>query len=248
MRLTGRVLPPWGRVWIVLSIVALFGNVLPFYLVTLGQETIDSGMAGILMAVMPLIVILLAHFVLPDEPLGLPKVIGFGLGFVGIVVLMAPQITAPTMDESILSGQLAVFGGACCYSVTVIAVRLYPPDDPISASVGAVSLAAILSLPIALIADAPPDSFHWDSIAAVLMLAVFPSGIASVLYFALIARSGPSFLALSNYLVPAFAVLLGALFLNEQVGSGSLIALGLILIGIVLAQKAPRLAKSTNNS
>ena len=234
-----RRIPPWGRVWFFLMIVAVVGNIMPFYLIALGQETIDSGMTGTLMAVMPLVVILLAHFVVPDEPLTWLKTCGFSLGFIGIVFLLGPevQIQFGGGGGQVLLAQLLVFGGACCYGITVVAVRLQPKTDPLGAAVGAVTLAALVATPIALITSELPNEVEFDSALALLILAVFPSGIATVVYFALIARAGASFLALTNYMVPVVAVMLGVLFLNEQMTSNSLVALGLILLGIVLAQK-----------
>ena len=84
-RLAGQSLPRDGRIWGLIAASALFGNALPFTLITWGEETIDSGLAAILMAVMPLSTVLLAHVFTRDEPLTLRKSVGVLLGFIGLI-------------------------------------------------------------------------------------------------------------------------------------------------------------------
>ena len=78
--------------WKIFLLLALTGNCVPFFLIAWGQQYVDSGLAGILMAMMPLVTIILAHFFVVNERITLNKAIGFGLGFIGILILMRPEL------------------------------------------------------------------------------------------------------------------------------------------------------------
>ncbi|MBI2223389.1 MAG: DMT family transporter [Betaproteobacteria bacterium] len=94
MRWRGLALPPAGSRWLSFGALAIVGNCIPFYLISWGQQVIDSALAGILMAIMPLATLLLAHFFVAGERMTANRALGFSLGFVGIVVLMGPAALA----------------------------------------------------------------------------------------------------------------------------------------------------------
>ncbi len=104
--------------------IALVGDRAPFWLISYGQQRIDSGLAGILMDIMPLATMMLAHVLIRGERLNATKAWGFLLGFGGLVVLMGPQALRGLRGEATdLSHQLAVLGGALCYAVNTIIAR-----------------------------------------------------------------------------------------------------------------------------
>src|SRR5262245_44021681 len=87
VRALGYAFPPVGRAWTPYVVLGIVGNCLPFWFITWGQKSIDSALAGILMAIMPLTTLLLAHFFVAGERMTASRLAGFLLGFVGIVVL-----------------------------------------------------------------------------------------------------------------------------------------------------------------
>ena len=91
-----RRLPRGRRLWLFFVLIALVGNLLPFSLITWGQRSIDSGLAGILMAVMPLATLALAHLFVPGERLTPYRIGGFLLGFAGVVVLIGRRRCSPS--------------------------------------------------------------------------------------------------------------------------------------------------------
>ena len=115
-----------GRYWPNLLALAIMGNCLPFYLISWGQQRVDSALAGILMGVMPLTTLVLAHFFVAGERLNASKVTGFVLGFLGIIVLMGPQaLTRLGGSVEVLISQLAIFAGAVSYAIAgIIAKKL----------------------------------------------------------------------------------------------------------------------------
>jgi drug/metabolite transporter (DMT)-like permease len=232
------------RLWSFLVLIALLGNALPFSLITWGQRQIDSGLAGILMAVMPLATLGLAHFLVPGERINRYRVLGFLLGFSGIIVLTGPQaLTAVGGREGALVPMLAVLGGAVCYALAAVLSRLRPPSDSLSTAAAVTLLALLMTLP--LVETSASDEFRNIGptvVGAVVFLGAFSTALASVVYFRLIQSAGPAFVSQLNYLIPLWAVAVGILFLGESPQANQCYALALILAGILVAHRERRVA------
>jgi drug/metabolite transporter (DMT)-like permease len=153
-RVAGLQLPRSATIWRHLIVLALVGNALPFFLITWGQARIDSGLAGILMAIMPLATLLLAHFFVPGEHLTPRRITGFVLGFGGIVVLIGPSsLLVLGGGGSDFVRQLAVLAGALCYAVNAILARRLPTIPAFTATAGV--MVAQRSIPTAPLIDSP---------------------------------------------------------------------------------------------
>ena len=219
--------------WAAFFLLGAVGNLLPFYLITWGQQTIDSGMTGVIMAVMPLITMLLAHYHIPGEDLNRYKLGGFALGMTGIVLLLGPVLNDGTRE---MLSAIAVFVAACSYAVNTILVRLLPRHHPLAAGAGMLIASSIIAVPTWLNQSFPPTVVTTQSVAVLVWLGVGPTGIATLIYFTVIARAGPTFLSTINYLIPAVAYFTGAWLLSEPVSTHSLVALCIILCGIGLTR------------
>lgn len=234
---------PWPRgprLWLFLALIAVIGNLLPFSLITWGQRFIDSGLAGILMAVMPLATLGLAHLFVPGERLTPGRVWGFLVGFAGVLLLIGPEaLLAIGGDRGPLLPMLAVLGGALCYGVSAILSRLRPRSDAVTTAAAVTSLAALLSLPSAVgsLLQGPVMAVTPATMGAVLFLGLLSTATAMIVYFRLIQSAGPGFTSQLNYLIPLWAVTIGILFLGETPTLGHLGGLSLILGGIVLARR-----------
>jgi drug/metabolite transporter (DMT)-like permease len=240
-----------ARLWIFYVLIAVFGNVLPFSLIAWGQTFIDSGLAGILMAIMPLATLGLAHFLVPGEHLTRYRAAGFLLGFSGVVVLMGPDAFSDLAHgNGHLLPMLAVLGGAVSYAVSSILARLRPASDALFSAASTISLASLMMLPILfLIGDVEvPVSPERPHLIAVALLGIFATAIATIVYFRLVKSAGPSFVSQLNYLIPLWAVGVGMLFLGEEPEPNHLYALGLILCGILITQLERRGTPSARNS
>jgi drug/metabolite transporter (DMT)-like permease len=144
--LTGRALPRRAATWRLVSAIAVLGNALPFFLISWGQQRIPSGLAGILMAVMPLAVLVLAHFLVPGERLTGRRLGGFLLGFAGVAVLTGPEaLAALAGGPGGLVSRLAVLCGALCYAVSTILARRGAPEDAVTVSAGVMIVAEIFN-------------------------------------------------------------------------------------------------------
>ncbi len=239
-----RVLPLRPGLWSFYLTMAVVGGCLPFWLISWGQSSIDSGLAGILMAIMPPATMILAHFFVAGERLNPAKAIGFLIAFIGIVILMGPDLLLEVSGVgTALIAQLAVAGAAMCYSVAAILARVGPKSDSISRSFGVTLIGAAIMMPLAEISGTPWD-MEIDMFAAVAlaMLGVLSTGVATVIYFRLISEAGPTFLSLINYLIPLWAVALGAIAFGEELSWHALVALFIVLCGIAISESSGKLS------
>ena len=234
-----RRLQSGGRAWTFFVLIAFFGNALPYSLISWGQSFIDSGLTGILMAVMPLFTLGLAHFFIPGERMNFFRALGFVFGFIGVIVLMGPEslLGLAEVDETFVP-MLAVLAGAVSYAVSAILSRLRPDDDAFGAALATTLLATLMVVPVGLDSGELGATLQGSMLAllAVAGLGVFSTAAAAVVYFRLVARAGPGFISQLNYLIPVWAVVIGALFLDEQPQMNHLYALALILGGILVTQ------------
>jgi len=214
------------------------GNCMPFWFITWGQKSIDSALAGILMAIMPLTTMLLAHFFVAGEHMTRYRVAGFLLGFMGIVVLMGPAALDGVGGSPIeILAQVSVLAGALCYAVNGVVIRVALKGDVMVASAAIIAIAAVISLPVALVVDQPwrldPGS---TAVSILLWIGIGPTAIATLVHLKLIASAGPTFMSLINYCIPVVALLIGVALLGEEPGANAYSGLLLILAGIALSQ------------
>lgn len=222
--------------------MSTLGNSLPFSLISWGQQSIPSGLAGMLMACMPLFTIVLAHFLVPGERLSGARIMGFLLGLAGVLLLLGPErlLEFRTSGPELMA-ELAVLAGAVCYSGAMILARLRPPCESIVASAGTMTAASLVMVPVALftsdIGIIRLEPVPW---LAVSVLGVVCTALATLAYFRLVTRAGPGFLSLINYLIPVWASLLGMWVLGERLALQAWAGLALILGGMLLSQMAAR--------
>lgn len=241
VRLRGHRFPHAPGLWWKFFLIGLFGNALPFTLIGWGEVSIDSGLAAILMSVMPIATMLLAHFYADGERMNPARIIGVAFGFAGVLVLIGPDVLRGLGDEAVR--QTAVAGGAVCYAIaTVTAGRLPKMATSLSAA-GALIAALAVALPMSLILDQPWTlSPSGDSAGAVVILGLFPTALGYIVYFVVLRRTGANFIALINYLIPCLGVIWGIIFLGEILHWRAILALGLILAGIAFTRIGMRKA------
>ena len=231
--------PTDGRVWALFAVLAALGNVLPNYLISWAEVRVESGLAAILIAVMPLMTLVLAHVATRDERLTRTRLLGVVLGFFGIVVLIGPASLRGLGAD--LGAQLALLGAAAGFAANaVIARRL--PDLPLSVTAAGVTVAGtVLIFPVAVATGSTAAAPSMSSLAATAWLGLVGTAAMLLLYFAIVRSAGATFVALANFLAPPMALLLGVLFLAETPSLQSLAALVLILAGVFVAGGRPRL-------
>jgi drug/metabolite transporter (DMT)-like permease len=194
------------------------------------------------MAVVPLFVLPLSHFLVPGELMNRIKVIGFLFGFGGVLLLIGGgKILASAAPSPLMfTAQLACITASSCYAIGSIITRLCPPVSALSFAAAGLTIGGIILIPIALLIEGGPNASFGTAFAGLAYLAVFPTAIATILLTILFRRAGPPFLSLVNYQVPVWAVVIGAFVLDEALPGHFLIALAVILTGLFIAQLGSR--------
>ena len=230
--------PQDRRIWLHCFGMALFTNALPFSLLAWGQLTVTSGFAGVSMAVVPLFVLPLSHFLVPGEHLNRLKIAGFLFGFGGVVLLIGGDKIFAGQPQTMLLvlAQMACVTASCCYAIGTIITRLCPPVSTASYAACGLMLGGMMLIPVAIWAEGIPQSANSLAIAGVGYLALFPTAVATILLTILVRRAGPPFLSLVNYQVPVWAVVIGGTVLGEALPGHFLAALGIILGGLFISQ------------
>ncbi len=225
--------------------MGVFNVVVPFLLITWGETHIDSSLAAILNATTPLFVIVIGHFGLHDEKITLPKLAGLLVGFVGVIVLVA-QDFQPGMLQGNLLGQLAVLTAAISYAVALIFSRRYlrgtkPVVQSTMILVFATALMWIITPVVERPLVLPAQPIAW---VAVLWLGVLGLCVAYLLFFWLNNVWGPTRASLVTYVFPVVGVILGVIFLNEPLNWNMVVGSALVVGGIVVVNRKPRVSQS----
>lgn len=221
--------------WPVVILVGFLSSTLPFMLVSWGLQYVTSGFAGVSMSAIPLMVLPLAHF-FAAEPLTLRRLIGVVIGFFGVALLMGGQAFESSGTAMEGAGRLACLGAAACYAFSSISVRRLPEVDPVGLAAILLLIGSLGIFPVAWLVEGAPPALSRETWIWLAILGLIPTAGANLLRVLVIRGAGPTFMSLTNYLVPLFAVLLGALILKEPLPSTLLVALALILAGVALSQ------------
>ena len=222
-------------------IIGFLGFSVPFSIISWGTQFITSSLVAILMGANPIITIILAYFFLADNTLTIRMVIGVFLGLLGIILLIGfGNINADLYKAEFIYGQLAVLTGTFSFALASILLKNLPQEHSFERTLGSLICGSIIGLFLAYFFSNSSLEIHEISIKSAVsltLLGIFSTGIASVIWFKVIALKGPVFLALVNYLIPVWALILGIFLLNERINF--IVGFGLIFItiGIWLIEK-----------
>jgi drug/metabolite transporter (DMT)-like permease len=233
--LAREALPRSPRIYGHLVVMAVINIVLPFYLITTAERSVDSSLAAILNGSVPLVVIVLAALVLHDEPLTLNRLAGLLVGYLGVIVLVSHNLFESSSQSS-LEGELALIGSTICYGAGGVYARHNMRGiRPMIPALFQVAFAFVIVAVIAL-ATENPLGITWtpNAVLAVVWLGLLGSGLAYLANFRLLSRIGATRTSLVAYLLPVVGIVAGALVFQEQVDARVLAGTALILGGVAL--------------
>ena len=212
------------------AVVGIVGMAVPFLLISWGETHVDSGVAAVANASVPIFVALLAlRFAAGERSSGL-RVVGLAVGLAGVAVVVGVH---PGGGWWAVAGALAVVLSSVCYAVSSLFIQRSLYVGGIELAAASVLWGAAAMLPFALLRL--PDSVGWKPLVSVVVLGVVGTGFAQLLVTRLIGEYGAARSMLVNYLLPAFALLYGVAILGEPLTGAKLGGLALILTGVSLA-------------
>ncbi len=239
MTLSRSKMPSKRRSWQIGIVLSVFGIVLPFFLIGWGERRVESGLAAILMAVMPLTTIVLAHFLNKNDSLTWAKLTGVFIGFCGVIILIGFEAIEGIGVE--VFSQLAIAGAAMCYAINAVLTRNLPDEANAGSMIGRAFMVMVcgasITVPLAIMIDGPMAFLNTNANGwfASIYLGILPTGLATLIYFHLVEARGASFFSFVNYLNPVFGVFWGVVLLSEEISLQAIFALGLVLSGIAVA-------------
>jgi drug/metabolite transporter (DMT)-like permease len=226
--------------WRPLLVLGAINAAIPFTLIAWGQKHIDSGIAAIANASVPIFVALLAIRYRPSEKVTGSRAFGILAGIVGVAVLAGAN---PEGGWWAVAGTLAVVSAAFLYAVGALYAQTHVEDlDPIVLVTGSTIAGAVMLLPVG-IAQAPGSLPGWEVWVAIAVLGIGGMALGQFVYYVLLEHHGSTKAALVTYLLPGMALVLGIAFLDEPLTAAAVAGLALVLLGVALGSGMLRPAR-----
>ncbi len=221
-----------GFKWI--FIYALFEMCGPWYLITHAETKINSGLAGLLVATVPIWSTIYSSLAGDKTVWHHKRLLGIVIGFIGLVLIVGIETISGTADTfSVFQTVLA----AILYSTAMaIILKGMPNGDGVAINAIAMAITAIIFAPSAILSW-PEKTPSFNATASLIGLGVLSTGIAFMVYFKLVKEIGQARGSMVTYLNTAFAVVLGVLILGEPLTIGIIVGLPLVLIGSYFASR-----------
>ena len=232
----------FSKDWYWFASIGIINLVIPFFLIAYGVQKVQSNLAAILMASTPLTAVILAHFFTKNEKINLIKALGILLGFSGIVFLFSDEILIN--KNNFLSAFLILFG-SCFYVIGGLLTLKISKKKNENVTASIVIWATLILFPICMFVEQPWNlSPRLDSTISLVYLGVISTGIAWLLRFYILKNNGLVFQAQVAYLIPIFGVILGFIFLKEEITPKVLLSLVAVILGIYLVKRSNSKNKS----
>ncbi len=216
------------------GIYALFEMIGPWILIGTAEQSISSGMAGLLIATVPIWSTLLTAFHGDRSVWQKKRIIGILVGFIGVFLVVGIESITGSSDPLAIGMVLLASMG---YSYAVISVtRALPNVSGIAINGLAMVITAIACLPLTL-TQLPDHPVSLEAVGSVVALGIFSTGLAFAVFFAMLKEVGPVRASLVTYLNTSFAVVLGVIILSEPLTAGIIFGLPLVLLGSYLASR-----------
>ena len=231
-------------------LIGLIGNFIPFSLISWSEMYIQSNTAGLLLSVAPILTLIFSHFLTKDDKFSLLKFLSIIIGLIGVLFIFDIQNLIYNSDSSkFIIPKLFIIIAAFGYVISSILAYNMRHMNSVTLTTFVTIFAALISIPFLIYFEFKSiSSYSFNSMISLFYLGAFPTALAFLIRFHIIAKAGPIFLSYVAYLIPVFAILWGYIFLNEKINSSTLVGVILILLGVFISQKNLVMQKITQKS
>ena len=226
-------LPRERRTWGLLGVQAVFNSIGAWTVLAWGQQFVDAGLASVLNSTSPIFVFIFTGLLTRHEALGGRKLLGAGIGTVGVVLIVGTDALRGLGDQVI--GQLACLAGAALYAGAAIYGKRFGDISATATAAGTMTWAMAVLVPAALVLEKPWTlSPGTREIMAALVLSIPCTGVALLIYFRLVRTLGSLGVASQSYLRAGIGVILGVVLLDETLSASVFTGLATAILGVAL--------------
>jgi drug/metabolite transporter (DMT)-like permease len=218
-----------------LVVAALFANAAPYLLFAIGEQTVDSALAGILSATTPLWTVLIAVASRHERHIGRRKAIGIALGFGGVLLILQPWGSSGSAG-----GQLACLAAAASYGISYVYMSRYLAPrslSPLALAAGQLVASSLWLVPALTTTTSSNINLTWSIAGALIALGPIGTGLAYVVNYDIINRDGATTASVVTYLLPVVSVVLGITVLNESIGITAYAGTAIVLASVGLVRR-----------
>ena len=226
----------FSKDWKWFAAIGIINLVIPFFLISVGVQKVQSNLAAVLMSTTPISATILAHFFVDKEKINFIKIVGIFLGFSGILYLFSDNLLIN--DDNLFSALMILLGSTFYVIGGILTLKIsHKKNENVTASI--LIWGFIFICPISLLIEKPWNlSPSMESTLSLIYLGIFPTGVAWLLRFIILKKNGLVFQSQVAYLIPIFGVFLGYIFLNEAITSKVLFSLIAIVLGIYCVKRS----------
>ncbi len=232
--------PSDPKVWGIFLIMGLLNNVLPFSLMAWGQLYVETGLTSILNAATAIFGVLLAALFFRDERLTKTRLLGVGLGFLGVSITIGLRQFSNLNPSNL--GQVAILAGTLSYAFAAIWARSHMSAlPPQIAAAGMLTGSAILMTPVMLLVDGVPTfTLPLQTWLAIAYYALLATAGAYLLYYRVLQQAGSGNVLLVTLIIPPIAILMGTLVRDEALPPRAFIGFTVLAIGLLILSRSRR--------
>ncbi len=217
--------------WLQLAGLGVIAYAIPFALFPLAQADLASGVAAIINALTPMVTAIISHFWLGGEKASPMKFTGVAIGFVGAAILVSPTLAAGGNSE--LWAVAACLGATLCYGLSLNITRSYKHVEPTAFAAIALTGAAIISAPIALLSEGIPHMTRPETWGAALAIGLLSTAFTFQIMYRILPRVGPTNFATTTFIAPISALIIGVTVLGETILPIQLLGMLVIFFGLL---------------